>query len=80
MSLVSDTTHFTCEDCGATVKAVYETATCVCLSCQFRRNHPFPDEEQPCPVCGNEERGQGGYLSCECPAPALSSHHQGAGN
>lgn len=22
-----------------------------------------------CPVCGNEERGQGGYLSCECPAP-----------
>ena len=22
-----------------------------------------------CPVCGNEECGQGGYLSCECPAP-----------
>jgi len=21
-----------------------------------------------CPVCGNEERGQGGYLSCECPS------------
>lgn len=25
--------------------------------------------EEPCPVCGNEVRGQGGYLSCECPAP-----------
>ena len=29
------------------------------------------EELLPCPVCGNEERGQGGYLSCECPAPAL---------
>lgn len=28
------------------------------------------EELLPCPVCGNEERGQGGYLSCECPAPA----------
>lgn len=27
-------------------------------------------EEPPCPVRGREERGQGGYLSCECPAPA----------
>lgn len=26
-------------------------------------------EPVACPVCGNEERGQGGYLSCECPAP-----------
>lgn len=26
----------------------------------------------PCPVCGNEERGQGGYLSCECPAPTIN--------
>ncbi|QSY98568.1 hypothetical protein J2J97_32200 (plasmid) [Rhizobium bangladeshense] len=25
------------------------------------------EEELPCPVCGNEERGQGGYLTCECP-------------
>jgi hypothetical protein len=24
---------------------------------------------ESCPVCGNEERGQGGYLTCECPAP-----------
>lgn len=24
--------------------------------------------EEPCPECGNEERGQGGYLICECPA------------
>ncbi len=23
--------------------------------------------EDPCPVCGSEERGQGGYLACECP-------------
>lgn len=22
---------------------------------------------QACTVCGNEERGQGGYLTCECP-------------
>ena len=28
----------------------------------------FCDECAPCSVCGNEERGQGGYLSCECPA------------
>lgn len=28
------------------------------------------EESEPCPVCGNEERGQGGYLSCECPAPS----------
>ena len=28
------------------------------------------ETETPCPVCGNEERGQGGYLSCECPAPS----------
>lgn len=27
------------------------------------------EDESPCPVCGNEERDQGGYLSCECPAP-----------
>ncbi|WP_395451153.1 hypothetical protein ACHMW7_16000 [Aminobacter sp. UC22_36] len=27
------------------------------------------EAETPCPVCGNEERGQGGYLSCECPSP-----------
>lgn len=31
---------------------------------------PAEPEEPPCPVCGNEERGQGGYLSCACPAPA----------
>ena len=24
--------------------------------------------DAPCVVCGNEERGQAGYLSCECPA------------
>jgi len=23
-------------------------------------------EASPCRICGNEERGQGGYLSCEC--------------
>ncbi|WP_034853241.1 hypothetical protein [Sinorhizobium sojae] len=28
------------------------------------------EESEPCAVCGNEERGQGGYLSCECPAPS----------
>lgn len=25
----------------------------------------------PCPACGSEERGQGGYLSCECPAVSI---------
>lgn len=25
------------------------------------------EPEDPCPVCGCEERGQGGYLACECP-------------
>ena len=28
-----------------------------------------PDDDQPCSVCGCEERGQGGYLTCQCPAP-----------
>jgi hypothetical protein len=28
------------------------------------------DGTATCPVCGNEERGQGGYLNCECPAPS----------
>ena len=27
-----------------------------------------PEDEKPCPVCGCEERGQGGYLACQCPA------------
>lgn len=38
-------------------------------------HHPAPDGEDssPCPSCGNEERGQGGYLSCECPAPRSNS-------
>jgi hypothetical protein len=27
-----------------------------------------PDsEDKPCYVCGNEERGQGGYLTVDCP-------------
>ena len=29
---------------------------------------PF-DDEQPCEVCGNEERTSFGTLTCECPAP-----------
>lgn len=35
---------------------------------------------EPCPVCGCEERGQGGYLSCECPSPidTLSSRVEAA--
>ena len=32
-------THFTCEDCGRSVRASYEAKTCVCLSCQFVRDH-----------------------------------------
>lgn len=69
MSLISDETHFVCADCGRTTPAKYETGNCVCLSCRFVRETPSPDERQlPCLVCGNEERGQGGYLNCECPA------------
>lgn len=29
------------------------------------------EAEDPCPVCGNEVRGQGGYLQCECPAVSI---------
>lgn len=31
------------------------------------------EDTEPCVVCGNERRGQGGYLTCECPrvTPAL---------
>jgi hypothetical protein len=31
------------------------------------------EELKPCPVCGCEERGQGGYLRCECPSPTPAS-------
>jgi hypothetical protein len=33
----------------------------------------MPEDEPPCSACGSNERGQGGYLSCECPVvpPAL---------
>ena len=27
------------------------------------------DLQQPCEVCGNEERGADDCLTCECPAP-----------
>lgn len=38
----------------------------VCDHC----GEPMPCEEyRPCSVCGCEERGQGGYLQCECPSP-----------
>ena len=40
-----------------------ETDVGQCPDCEGEGCH------RPCPVCGNEERGQGGYLSCECPAP-----------
>lgn len=54
-----------CPDCGATGTNVLGFA------CQHKFCPIFAEEEQkPCPVCGNEERGQGGYLSCECPAQA----------
>jgi hypothetical protein len=49
----------------AAAQADFEARILSCLST------PSPDEEEAaCPVCGNEERGQGGYLSCECPAVA----------
>lgn len=35
-------TRFTCEDCGRSVLAAYEVKTCVCLSCQFARDHNLP--------------------------------------
>jgi ribosomal protein L37E len=35
-------THFTCEDCGREVHCSYEARTCVCLSCQFVRDHDLP--------------------------------------
>ena len=39
-----------------------------CITC------PYLDEAyKPCPACGSEERGQGGYLSCECPAVSIPS-------
>jgi len=37
-------THFTCEDCGRSVLAAYETKTCVCLSCQFVRDHSLSEK------------------------------------
>lgn len=36
------------------------------------------DQPSPgvCPICGCEERGQGGYLQCECPAPLVKGARQ----
>jgi hypothetical protein len=45
---------------GRLLTAVYEAA----LSASPAR------EEEPCPVCGCEERTGAGYLQCECPAPS----------
>jgi hypothetical protein len=36
------------------------------------------EELKPCPVCGCEERGQGGYLRCECPSPTPASTDESA--
>lgn len=59
MSRISDE----CPDCGAT------SVNVMGFACSHKRCPFFAGEHEPCPVCGNEERGQGGYLSCECPAP-----------
>lgn len=37
------------------------------------------EEDPPCPICGNEVRGQGGYLQCECPATPSVPAQQGEG-
>ncbi|MDE2471082.1 MAG: hypothetical protein KGL35_20640 [Bradyrhizobium sp.] len=34
------------------------------------------EQELPCPACGNEERGQGGYLTCQCPAVSVPKQQE----
>lgn len=63
-------------DCACESGPVYNEQACT--TCQYkdvcdvpmnRMNYPlYIDDDKPCPECGNEVRGQGGYLSCECPA------------
>jgi hypothetical protein len=62
MPLISDE----CPDCGAHYMVIG-------FACNHERCPIFQEEQHPCHVCGNEERGQGGYLTCECPAVILKS-------
>lgn len=43
-----------------------DPSTCQFDPCECAQNW---DEDQPCPVCGNEERNRRGLLVCECPCP-----------
>ncbi|WP_029066519.1 hypothetical protein [Labrenzia sp. DG1229] len=38
------------------------------LQADYDRYCEEANQEEACPECGNEVRGQGGYLSCECRA------------
>lgn len=50
---------------GNSVHFVRPDSDMILVSHKTDVREPEPDE--PCPLCGCEERGQGGYLACECP-------------
>lgn len=66
-----------CPDCGAQMEDDALHCWCPAAGCTFRGyvvlqtqkilREREPEPEEPCPLCGCEERGQGGYLACECP-------------
>ena len=66
-----------CPDCGAQMSDDTLHCWCPAACCTFKGyvvlqtgkilREPEPEPEEPCPFCGCEERGQCGYLACECP-------------
>ena len=66
-----------CPDCKAQMADDTLHCWCVQAGCSFKGyvilqtgkilREPEPEPEEPSPLCGCEERGQGGYLACECP-------------
>ncbi len=66
-----------CPDCKAQMRDDGINCWCVQVGCGFTGyvdlqtgkilREPEPEPEDPCPNCGCEERGQGGYLTCQCP-------------
>lgn len=50
---------------GNSVRFAYPDSDTILLTHEADVREPEP--EDPCPLCGCEERGQGGYLACECP-------------
>lgn len=75
---ILETTHVYEAGCGFSHPDVYSKP---CRACNgtggwidgVEADH---EKELPCAACGNEERGQGGYLTCQCPAVSVPKQQE----